>query len=293
MFPISVLITGCSTGFGRLSALTLAAAGHRVFATMRAPTGRDADSANGLLEAACALPGTIEVLALDLRDDASVLQAVHTAISTAGQLDVVVNNAGVGAIGQLEAFSASQLGALLDINVVGAQRVTRAVLPHMRRRRSGLLIQISASLGRMSIPFVGPYAAGKFALEAMSEILAYELAPTGVEVCIVEPGAFGTQFLSSAQSPDDAERVASYGPLADAPTQMRAAMGAALRSGDAPDPQWVADAIAELIATPAGRRPLRTVVDPVDGAGIEAMNRARAEIQAEIHASFHDRGGPE
>ena len=283
----NVFITGSSTGFGFLTAQTLADAGHRVFASMRDPNERNAEPARALLEPRAERSGDIHVLELDVVDDASVEAAVARARELGGTIDVLINNAGIGTSGHYEAFTPAQFRRLFEVNLFGVQRMMRAVLPAMRERSEGLIIQVSSGLGRMVMPYVGPYNASKFALECLSEAYAMELAPTGVEVCILEPGAFATNFLASASTPQDRARVASYGPLADAPRQMWGRLEALLRdAASAPDPQLVADAIAKLIAAPAGQRPLRTVVDPISGTMVEAINGALGPLQAQLAASL-------
>jgi NAD(P)-dependent dehydrogenase (short-subunit alcohol dehydrogenase family) len=185
-----VLITGSSTGFGRLFAVTLARNGHTVFATMRDPGGRNAKNASEIraLAEKDALP--IHVLELDVTDDASVERAVNAAIAKAGRIDVAINNAGYYLSGLEEAVTTEQAQRLMDTNFIGPVRVNRAVLPHMRRQRSGVLIHVSSGAGRVVLPSVGFYCASKFALEALAEAYSYELAAQGIESVIVEPGQY-------------------------------------------------------------------------------------------------------
>ncbi len=281
----TVLVTGSSSGFGRLTARTLAERGHTVFATMRNSNKQNADRARELRAFGQGVSGRLEVLDLDVSDDASVEAAV--AAATAGDgLDAVVNNAGYGVGGYAEGFTPEQFRNLLEVNLIGAHRVNRAVLPSMRARGAGLLVHISSGIGRFVVPFCAPYIASKFALEGYAEGLRYELAPTGVDVVIVEPGAYGTKFGTGMVAPADAERVESYGELAEAPKQMWAGVLASLEADDAPDPQDVADAIVELVETPAGERPLRTVVDDRTGDGPRAINAAAAEVQRQAFAAM-------
>jgi NAD(P)-dependent dehydrogenase (short-subunit alcohol dehydrogenase family) len=281
----NILVTGTSTGFGFLTVKTLLNAGHVVFATMRDSTGRNADKVAALKDAAASASGTLHLLDLDVTKDASVNRAVADAIATAGHLDVVVNNAGVGTVGQLEGFTAEQFQQVFDINVFGVQRVMRAVLPHMRGRKQGLVITIGSGLGRFILPFFSPYSATKFAVESLIDGYAMELAPFGVEVALIQPGAFPTDFTAKAMGPEP-ERVATYGEFADLPQRMYAGFGEMMAGPHAPNPQMVADKVAELVAMPAGARPLRSTVDPMTGQITEGVNVASALAQQQLKTAF-------
>ena len=285
--PVHVLVTGTSSGFGLLISRTLLASGHTVFATMRDPEGRNAEVAEGLSTFAEGDSGTVHVLDLDVTNDASVDGAVAQALEIGGRLDVVVNNAGVAVGGLAEAFTTEQFAKLLDLNVLGVHRVNRAVLPSMRQAGAGLLLHISSVMGRIVIPFAAPYTATKWALEGLAESLRYELAGTGVDVAIVQPGGFATGMSSRMAGPADEDRVASYGDLAKVPDQMWGSMMETIHGENAPDPQDVADVVLELIETPAGERPLRTVVDPLmGGEGPRALNDALDGVQSELLAAM-------
>jgi NAD(P)-dependent dehydrogenase (short-subunit alcohol dehydrogenase family) len=277
---MNVLITGTSSGFGKLTAHTLAKQGHTVFASMRGASAKNAAPAAELRAWAEREGVKLHVVELDVTDQASVDAAVKQILSTAGHIDVVVNNAGYGLVGHEETFSPEQAQALFDVNVFGVQRVNRAVLPSMREKGKGLLIHISSGLGRVVLPCMGIYGASKFALEALAESYRYELAPTGVDSVIVQPGAFGTEFSNSLLQAANPERAAGYGAAAKLQEQMFAGIGAMLSGPNAPSPQLVADAVAKLIETPIGQRPLRTVVDPLTGQSTEAINSVAAQIQS-------------
>jgi NADP-dependent 3-hydroxy acid dehydrogenase YdfG len=275
--PQNVLITGTSTGFGNLTALALASRGHRVFATMRDPEGKNRERAARLR----ATPG-IEVLALDVTSEPSVDAAVAAALSSAGHLDAVVNNAGLATIGLAETITPAQLLHLFDTNVVGVQRVNRAVLPAMRDRKSGLLVHVSSGLGRIVIPVVGLYGSTKFALEALSDEYRYELKTCGVEVTVVQPGAYPTELGSVDPNGADQERAKSYGPLSGALDAFVKRVTATKANPTAPNPQQVADAIVTLIETPAGQRPPRVAVDAANGPFVPRLNEAHAQVQREL-----------
>lgn len=270
----SVLITGASTGFGRLTAETLANAGHTVFASMRDPEGKN-------LEHAAALGGKgIEVLALDVTDTRSVEKAVSAVVATSGRIDVLVNNAGIAAAGVSEGFTAEQLTALFDVNVIGLHRVTRAVLPTMRRQQDGLIINVGSVLGRTTFPFFGLYGASKFAVEAITDSFRYELSQLGIDVALVQPSAYPTQMYGSALQPADRERVQSYGEIGDIPDAMLEQFGTVFSGADAPNPQDIADAIAGLVVAPKGQRAARSVVGTSYGA--DTLNDATMPVQAAV-----------
>ncbi|MEU4250322.1 oxidoreductase [Amycolatopsis sp. NPDC026612] len=180
------LITGCSAGFGREIALAALAAGDRVLATARRP-----ETLAGLQDRG---GDRVRIAALDVTDAGQIDTAVKTALEEFGRIDVVVNNAGHGSVGAVEEFTMDELRTLMDVMFFGAVAVTKAVLPHLRAQGSGTVVQISSMGGQLSMPGFGAYCAAKFALEGLSEALAAEVAPFGVRVLIVEPGAFRTEF---------------------------------------------------------------------------------------------------
>jgi NAD(P)-dependent dehydrogenase (short-subunit alcohol dehydrogenase family) len=187
-----VLITGCSTGFGKLAAIEFARRGDTVFASMR-DTGRSAP----LLDAARAAGVALEVVPLDVTDAASVEGAVRDVLGRAGHIDVLVNNAGVGIHGPIEHAADDEVRRVFETNVFGLLRVTSAVLPQMRARRSGTVVNVSSLAGKVTAPFGGVYAASKHAVEALSDALYFELHPFGVRVVVVEPGGFETAFSAN------------------------------------------------------------------------------------------------
>jgi NAD(P)-dependent dehydrogenase (short-subunit alcohol dehydrogenase family) len=266
------LVTGASHGFGELTAQTLARRGYRVFAGMRGIERRNAPAAERLRALAAADALALEPIELDVTDDASVAAAVERALAEAGRIDVVVNNAGVLLYGLTEAFTIEQACELLDVNVLGSVRLNRAVLPHMRERGSGLLVHVTSVGGRLTIPFYGLYCASKYALEALAEAYRYELSTLGVDSVIVEPGLFPSNLYAAMHSPGDGERAESYGETAQAARALLARIEQTLAGNGARDPQDVADAIASLVETPPGQRPLRTIVGDVPGA--RAINEA-------------------
>lgn len=159
----TIFITGASTGFGRDTATTLALAGYNVFAAMRDPPGKNQVHAQELQTKG------INVIEIDVTHDKSVERAINSVASKADHIDVLINNAGVASAGVIEAFSTQQMTALFDVNVMGVHRVSRAVLPIMRKQQKGLIINIGSILGRVTFPFFGIYGASKYAVEALSD----------------------------------------------------------------------------------------------------------------------------
>lgn len=279
----NILITGSSSGFGFLTARTLLSNGYTVFASMRGLKDKNAESAERLSRAAVETDGRLHLLDLDVSDGDSVRRAVRQALDAEGEIHAAVNNAGFGVAGFAEAVTIEQLQQQFDINLFGVQRVMRAVLPGMRRQGRGLIINISSVMGRIVIPFAAVYTASKYALEGFSESYRYELAGTGVDVVIIEPGGFGTNFMSNMTRGADTERLATYGTLAELPDKIWTGVSSRLSGQDAPNPQDVADAVLKLIQTPAGRRPLRTVVDPLmGGQAPRAINHSTTQIQGQL-----------
>lgn len=276
-----ILLTGASGGFGVLTTHALLRKGHAVAATMRDTAGKNKAKAEALAAAGA------HVVELDVTDEQSVNRGVVAAVEVLGGLDAVVNNAGVGVLGLQESFTTEDLQRLFDVNVFGVQRVNRAVLPHFRGAGHGLLLHVSSCLGRIALPFYGPYNASKWALEAMAENYRMELSAFGVDSVIVEPGGYPTTFMDSLLRPSDRERDAGYGALADMPQQMFDGFEGALAQNPAQDPQNVADAIVGLIETPAGQRPVRTVVDRMGmGDAIGPYNEQLERIHEGLLGAF-------
>lgn len=266
-----VLITGTNSGFGWLTVHSVAALGHKVYATMRDTEGKNADKAQAL----SALEN-VTVLDVTLTDDKSVEQAVETIIAKEGSIDVLVNNAGFSMHGVAESFTTSDVQAMFDVNVFAPWRFMKQVLPAMRKQEDGLIINVTSGFGRVSFPFATVYAASKFGLEGLSEGLHYEVKRLGVDVAILEPGAFPTEMSQKTAYASDQSVFEGYGAIAEIPNKMVATLGELIQTHKT-NPQDVADAIVKLIATEKGKRPLRTVVDPITGEYIDAANQAVAE----------------
>ncbi len=235
----TVLITGCSSGFGKLAALQFARKGDTVYASMR-----NTSKGTELEEARDAEDLKIELLQLDVTDDASVSAAVAKVIAEAGQIDVLVNNAGIGAHGPIEETDDDEAKEIFETNFFGVLRTVRAVLPHMREKRAGTIVNVSSLAGRVSPPFEGIYAASKFALEAASEALYYETHPFGIRVLLIEPGGFETNIGDTLRLP---RRFGEGSPYAELDQRFAQAMTRLPTGGDRGDAQVVAEAIYDAV----------------------------------------------
>jgi NAD(P)-dependent dehydrogenase (short-subunit alcohol dehydrogenase family) len=210
--PRSILITGSSSGIGQALARRFGARGWRVFATMRRPDGPGGQE---LRDEAARLGWRLTTPALDVTRDDSVAAAVDAALAeTSGRLDVLVNNAGYYTVGALEETTPDELRAQLETNVVGVQRVTRAVLPAMRARRDGTIVTLGSISGLVAVPMVAPYHASKWALEGMIEALRLELLAFGVRVVLIEPGPYESDLHTKELQAEASRRPDSpYAPL--------------------------------------------------------------------------------
>lgn len=284
---MNIVITGSNSGFGRLTTETLARAGHTVYATMREATGRNARAAEELRAFGASHGNRVHVYEMDVTSDEAVEKAfAGIAQHAAGAIDVLVNNAGRFAMGVQEAFRVDEVKSLFETNVFGPLRVTRAALPHMRKRRSGLVVHVSSIVGRVSLPTTGTYSASKFALEAIAEAQRDELKGLGIDVVIVEPGAFPTEVGNKGLYAHDPARSDDYGPVAQIPQKMGEGLAQLFASPQAPKPQQVADAIHRIIHTPHGQRPDRVVVDDLTGGPVKALNEAYLKHRHDVLAAF-------
>lgn len=206
--------------------------------------------------------------------------AVKEVLAAAGRIDVLINNAGIALAGITEAFTADQAKIVFNTNTVGLLRTNRAVLPTMRAQGDGLIINIGSVLGRVTFPFFGIYGASKFAIEALTDSLRYEVSQFGVDVVLLQPSAYPTDMYVAMRQPLDGVRVADYGDIGQIPGKMFEAFRRMFASENAPDPHDVAAAIARLIATPKSARPARIVVGQSFGA--DAVNEAVGPIQQQV-----------
>jgi NAD(P)-dependent dehydrogenase (short-subunit alcohol dehydrogenase family) len=199
----------------------------------------------------------------------------------------VINNAGFAGIGITEAYTVEQFHQSFDVNVCGAVRVNRAVLPSMRQRRSGLLIHVSSGAGRVTVPAMAAYCASKFALEVIADAYRYELLPFGIDSVLVEPGMYRTPIFDRLQPPADVGRVADYGINGQYAERVLAVFRAAISAPDAPGSEEVADALVQLVEMEPRQRPFRTVVSPPIQQLLEPYNAAALELRPIVAQIFN------
>ncbi len=234
------IVTGCSTGIGYATALRLAREGCRVYATVRSTS-----SGSALLEAAGDLP--VSLLVLDVDDDASVAAGIASVIEAEGRVDILVNNAGVAIGADIEGTPLAAFQSIMNTNTWGTLRCVQAVLPTMRAQRSGCIVNVTSIAGRVACPGQGAYAASKWAAEAMSEVLASEVAQFGIRIAIIEPGVVATPIFDKAmQQPID--MASPYFPVTFRTSRF---MMAGLADPSTPD--GTADVIWNAIATDTPR----------------------------------------
>ncbi|GGG99116.1 SDR family oxidoreductase [Pedobacter zeae] len=282
----TIFITGTSTGFGKLTAITLAKAGFTVIAGMRGVTGKNKTAAKELE----AIPN-IHVVEIDVTNDESVTQAFAETFIKFDKIDVLVNNAAVSGFGLLEAYSLEKIRQMFEVNFYGVIRTYQAVLPSMRERKSGLIINITSGASAHTSPFMIPYFASKFGVESITEGLQDELKQFNIENVSIQPGVYPTEMNTGQKAgvnADKTEITNLYEPVA---TEQFNAIGAALFGKMKEfnmDPQTIADGILKLIQMKEGSRPLRFPLDAVaQGTDLEFIN-ARAELKAKWLAKYSD-----
>lgn len=283
-----ILVTGASSGFGALTARRLADAGHTVYASMRDTQARNAPQVDEATRYADAHGVDLRTLELDVLSDASVQHAIAKILHEADRIDVVVHNAGHMVFGPAEAFTPEQFIEQYDVNVVGTQRVNRALLPHLRRQGNGLLVWVGSSSTRGGTPpYLAPYFAAKAAMDSVAVSYAAELSRWGIETTIVLPGAYtsGTRHFEHAGTPADVARAAEYdhGPYAGLPGRILEGLKS-LEPADA-DVADVAAAIVRVIGLPHGQRPFRVHVDPSQD-GAEVVNTVGDRVRRELYRNL-------
>ena len=276
---VSILITGCSSGFGRLGAEHYARLGAKVFATMRNLPRPEAAELDALAKSDKL---DITVLEIDITKDDQVTAGVEAALKAAGgKLDVLINNAGMSIAGPIEAQDMVATQLIFDTNVYGAQRMAKAVLPSMRANKSGYIFNVTSQLGRVIIPGFGQYSPTKFALEAMSEQMAYEVAPHGIDVTIIQPGGYPTRIWYNQNAPSAALKSRLSEDVINAYPAFTAGMGKREAGGGESDPMDIPNAIADAIAKPQGTRPLRIALHP-KARPQEIVNKASVQAQLTV-----------
>jgi NAD(P)-dependent dehydrogenase (short-subunit alcohol dehydrogenase family) len=250
-----ILVTGASGAFGSLTCIKLVENGHQVVGTMRSVQGKNAQLANELKSKG------VQLVEMDVTNEDSVNEGVKSAIEIMGGIDTVFNNAGIGANGILETFTAEDIQKVFDVNVFGVQRLLRAILPHFRQQHKGTIIHTSSCIGRITTPFLAAYSSSKYALESLAEGYRAELSGFGIESCIVEPGGMPTAFMGAMLKPSDETRNEEYGEMVHAPDASLNGYVGYLESIPNQRPQAIADAVVNLVETNFGEKPFRTVVD--------------------------------
>jgi len=262
---LSVLITGAGSGMGLHTAQTLALKGHKVYAGIRDPEGRNTHKTKALREYVESNGKSIEILDLDILHENSCQLAVNTVVEKEGAIDVVIHNAAHLFIGYSEAFTPEQIASSVNTNVLGAHRLNRAVLPYMRKQNSGLILYVGSGITNVTAPFMTPYVIGKAGLDALAENTAYEVSQFGIETTILMPGVFldGTSHFETAEFPIDQAVLKDYDRLQKDYDNYEPGLRNLFRFGDAPI-QGVADRISEILDIPKGQRPFRDTVDYSD-----------------------------
>ena len=277
----TILITGAGGGFGKLITRELLEEGFSVIGTMRDIGSRNKGNKQELESLGA------KVIEMNVTDTPSVEAAVIEAIQFKGKIDVVINNAGLGVLGLQETFTPEDFKKLFEINVFGVQRVNRAIIPHFRDNKNGLLIHISSLLGRITVPFYGPYNASKWALEAIAENYRTELSGYGIESCILEPGGFATSFIDNLLRPSDMRRVQELGDFAKFPEEFLKGFEKGLASNPEQNPRNVALAVVNLIKKSKGERPFRTIIDKMGmGVHVEDYNSHLSRVTEGIYTAF-------
>jgi NAD(P)-dependent dehydrogenase (short-subunit alcohol dehydrogenase family) len=277
----TILVTGAGSGIGRSIVEVLALAGHCVYAGIRSIDDRNAGRADDLRRCAVLENVDLHVVEMDVLSEVSCRTAVDQILAEQSRIDVVVNNAGMLAIGMTEGFTPEQLAHVINTNAISWLRVNRAVLPAMRRQGRGVLVYISSTTARLYEPFIGPYVASKAAGEALAEVMSFEVSRFGVESVIVVPGAFtkGTDHFLNADKPGNMAVIAQYGDL----PKVIESLGPRLdtidaANGGALDVSAVGEAVRDVLALTHGERPARVLVDG-QNKGFEELNRIHEDKQ--------------
>ncbi|MBC7914771.1 MAG: SDR family oxidoreductase [Pyrinomonadaceae bacterium] len=282
----TILITGTSTGFGKLMAKTLAETGYSVIAGMRGTEGKNAAVAQELTGLA-----NIEVIEIDVTSDDSVKLAFEKVLSRYGHIDVLVNNAAVSGYGLLEAYSLEQIRNMFEVNFYGVLRTIQAVLPGMRKEKSGLIINVTSGASGHTLPFMIPYFASKFGVESITEGLSEELKAFGIENVSIQPGVYPTEMNNGSKAGVHADRPEIIDAYGEEANEKFNALGAAFYNKMTEfnmNPQAIADGVLKLVQMEKGTRPLRFPIDAIaQGTDLEFIN-SRAEIKTRWLAKYYN-----
>lgn len=273
-----IFITGTSSGFGKLATITLAEQNNLVIAGMRETEGKNKAVANELKQL-----NNVEVIDIDVANDDSVKNAFEKTLLKHGRIDVLINNAGVAGYGLVESYTIDQIKKIFEINFYGTIRTYQAVLPSMRNLKNGLIINITSGASGHTLPFMVPYLASKFGVEAITEGIQEELKQFNIENVSIQPGVYPTEMNNGTKPGINGEKIQiseAYDPIA---SEMFNAIGTGLfgkMEKHNMNPQTIVDGIVLLVNMANGTRPLRLPLDKIaDGTDIEFIN-ARAEIKA-------------
>lgn len=278
-----VVITGASSGFGALTARSLAAAGDIIYAGMRETAGRNAPQVQATVDYSREHGVDLRAIEMDVNSQESVDSAIEKVIADHGRIDVLIHNAGHMVVGPAEAFTPEQLAELYNVNVLSTQRVNRAALPHLRHAGKGLVIWVSSSSVKGGTPpYLAPYFAAKAGMDSLAVSYAAELARWGVETSIVVPGSFtsGTNHFAHSGRPEDTAVESEYEQkYAGLMTQVSEKLAALAPEGASAS--LVSDEIARIVALPEGQRPYRVHIDPAND-GSEEVSDVADRIRREF-----------
>ncbi|UUF12892.1 MULTISPECIES: SDR family oxidoreductase [Flavobacterium] len=280
----TIFITGTSTGFGKLTAITLSNAGHTVIAGMRGTNGKNEAVAKEL----AALPN-VEVVDIDVTNDESVTKAFEQTLAKHGTIDVLINNAGVAGYGVWESWTLDQIRNMFEVNFYGVIRTYQAVLPSMRKAKNGLIINLTSGASGHTLPFMGPYLASKFGVESITEGIQDELSEFGIENVSIQPGVYPTEMNNGQKSglqADKADIIAEYGEETAAKfNTLGGAFYGKMAQYDM-NPQTIANGILSLVNMEKGTRPLRLPLDAIAQGTDQEFITARAEIKAKWLSAY-------
>ena len=289
MKPLTVFIAGCDSEIGFATAKLLVEQGFNVMAAMKSPGFLNQIYAGDLLDYSMGKSGQMHILELDITSNNSVAFAAVEAFKIAdGKIDVVINTEDAGSYGFTETFTVEQFSNMFNVNVFGFQRLCRSFLPSMREHKEGLIISVSSILGQFVLPYMGAYTASKYALNGLVDSYEMELKPLGIEVALLQLGAFDPSVVENMSTmPDDLNRVGEYSEFGQFPREAWRQISQTYNLGGE-DAKLVASAISNLIRCPKGERSGKTVVDGLIGtAAIKTVNEEHKEVQDQLVAHMH------